>query len=240
MNNGSLSASPDPHPPSFPVLGIELRFRSGPPPETWLRVLQRILEWNPQLQPTTLYRNSDPQAEEPEPWTESLAPQVAQGLAGSKSFSWMLFRHDNEEQRLTLRRQGDEISASIALPWSGGDPQSSLLDLIERLQDIVPVALGMLFDAYSPEAEVILQGLGGLRDLPALLYLDSAAAAALGEPERLRRAPCPVIDAPGNGVLLVIRENPWGNPTPEQRARTRSVAIYLGITPGNPLKFTFS
>ena len=173
------------------ILGIELRLRSVPSAADWRRGYDQILAWQPGLHPSLLYRNSDSQAVDPEPWREDLIPSLADGLAELSYFSWMLYRPDIEDQRLTFRRMGDEIGVSIAFPWGGDDLPVAFINLIDRLQACIPPSLGMLFDANTEDAEVIQQGLSGLKNLPALLYVNAVNIHVLGGIDHLRRAPCP-------------------------------------------------
>ena len=224
-----------------PLLGIELRFRAGPPPQAWEGVLQATLAWAPQLQPTHVDRLSDMDALEAEPWSTGRVSELARRLANESNLAWMLFQADTEVAGITMRRKEDEVEMSIRLPWQSEKPSASsgvrdeLLRLLHALESSVCPALGMAYDANSPDAEMIMQGMRGLKDIPPLLYLDAGSAACAGGIERLRRAPCETLDAPCGGILLVIRPLPWGPPSPEEQNVIIAVKNYLEITPDKPL-----
>jgi hypothetical protein len=217
------------------LLGIELRFRPYPAAQTWKQTLNALLAWEPQLRPTFVDKLSDPNAEEPEPWSEALADDLAHRCATEAFTSWLLFREDDEEIRLAVSRREVEVQFSLVAPRPAKDPVQYLFELLKGLSTGARPALGMLFDAESDDAEVIMQGLRGLRTVPPLLYVDLQASNYIGGVARLRNAPCETLDAPGGGVLLVIRRSLWRQPSPEEQARIEAVAKYLGISDANPL-----
>ncbi len=223
------------------VLGIELRFRAGPLPQVWKGVLQAVLAWAPELQPTHVDRLSDMDALEAEPWSVGRISELANRLTNEINLAWMLFRADDEVAGVAMRRKGDEVEMSIRLPWHSKEQLTSsylhdeFLRLLRALESSVCPALGMAYDAHSSDAELIMQGLRGLKDIPPLLYLDAGSAARAGGIERLRRAPCETLDAPCGGILLVIRPLPWGPPTQEEQQPINAVRVYLGVTTGKPL-----
>jgi hypothetical protein len=177
---------------------------------------------------------------EAEPWSTGRAPELARRLANENNLAWMLSREDDEVAGITMRRKEDEVEMSIRLPWQSQKPLTGsgvpdeLLRLLHALESSVCPALGMAYDANSPDAEMIMQGIHGLKGIPPCLYLDARSAACAGGIERLRRAPCETRNAPCGGILLVIRPLPWGPPSPEEQNLIIAVRNYLGITPDKP------
>lgn len=217
------------------VLGIELRFWPDPlPEERWSGVLASVVAWEPRLHPTHVDRLSDLDAEEPEPWLESYWEELARRCASEERFAWLLSKADHERVAMSVARRGAGVEMSLAVPSPPGDLRSYFLGLLEALKGAAPLAMAALFARGSDDAEIMLQGLRGLKDLPPWLYLDTRAIGRIAGVDQLRNSPCEVLDAPG-GLLLVIRSSPWGAPSREEKEKVGAVKRYIGVSAWRPL-----
>jgi hypothetical protein len=217
------------------VLGVDLRFWPDPLAcERWESALAAVLGWEPRLQPTHVDRLSDTDAEEPEPWLDSYWEVLARKCASEERFAWLLSRVDAERIGMSVARRGAGVEMSLAVPRPPRDLRSYFLALLEALRGVAPPAIVALFARGSDDAEVMLQGLRGLKDLPPWLYLDARALLRIGGVTRLRDAPCEVVDAPG-GLLLVSRSSPWGAPSTQERERVEASKRYMGMSAAHPL-----
>ena len=216
------------------ILGIELRFLHNTFSELWVQTLNTIFVWDPSLLPTHIDRLSDIDAKEAEPWSRSLIEEIAQRCATKQRFAWMLFREDEGEIGMSIALREDEVEMSMGLKRPTIDLVDYFQNLLIALEGKISPMLGMLFDRNSPNAELVMQGLRGLKDVPPLLYLDAQAIEIAGGIDWLRTSPCEKIDMPGSGLLLVTRL-PWGNPSPEERRNIKALKQFLGIANSNPL-----
>jgi hypothetical protein len=213
---------------SAQVLCVGLRFRPEFSARQWARTLRGILAWEPTLEPTHVTRRDDPSAPPREPWSDELWPVLGRRLAEEPSWSWALEHLDGAETSLEVGRGLHQADVLIALDRPAGDPAGRLLALHERIAGGAEPALGWAYDCHGPDAELAVQGLQRLVDLAPVLYLDARAVEHVGGRERLRVAPCRVLDAPAGGLLLHVRD-PFSPPTETDRR----VAELLGL----PLSF---
>ena len=217
------------------ILGIELRFWPSGSMEVWKQTFSAVFTWNPLLHPTHVDRLSDVDAEQPEPWSDALLAEMIRRCAEGQQFSWMLFSEKNEDIGITVARRQHEVEMSMAVPRPTEDLPNYFFGLLDALKGGASIGLGMLFDRESEDAECMMQGLRGVKDISPLLYLDSRALERAGGISRLRNAPCKVIDAPSGGLLLVIRTLVWVAPSDDDKAQIRAVKEFLGISPSRPL-----
>lgn len=214
------------------VLCIELRFRLEFSAEQWGRTLRAIVAWEPLLAPTHVHRRDDPSASPRERWSESLQPELEHRLARRMSWSWALEHLDGAETSLELGCGLHQADVRIALDRPADDPAERLLSLVVAVAGGAEPALGWAYDCFGSDAELAVQGLQRLVDLPPVLYLDARAVERVGGRDRVHGAPCRVLDAPGGGAVLHVRD-PYSPPTD----RDRSIRDLLGIGPANPLTF---
>ncbi len=219
------------------ILGIELRFRPGASDARWLGALEALLAHEQRLRPSLVDRLSDADAQGPEPWHDALLPELARRCAGDELSSWSLLRADDPAVGVTVARWQAEVAVSIALPEPSRPVPEYVAGLIEALAGTVAPALGMAFDRATADAEFVMQGLRGLRDVPPLLYLDARSAARTGGVAHAREAPCSVIELNrgSSGLILVVRVLPWGEPAAAARADIERVRRFLGVTATTPL-----
>ncbi len=216
------------------MMGIELRFRPIPDAGTWTAVFGALWKWEPRLVPSHIDRLTDLEVEEPEPWSAGQQTTLAQRLAQGRYFSWLLFRQDDQETGMQVLHRRTEVELSIRRPRPNEEAASSLLRLLAALEGIALPALAMVYAGGSQDAELTMQGLHGLQDVPPVFYLDEWAIERIGGREALRRLPISAQAAPG-GLLWVVRPVPWQPPTAEERARIKVIRQQLGITPEHPL-----
>ena len=218
------------------MMGVELRFRPLPDAVIWTAVFTALWDWEPRLVPSHVDRLTDLEVEEPEPWSDSQQATLAQRLAQGRYFSWLLFREDDEETGMQILRRQSELELSIRAPRPDEDAAKGLLRLLALLEGTALPALVMVYAGGSKDAELAMQGLHGLQDVPPLLYLDEWAIDRVGGRVAIRRLPIPAHVAPG-GLLLVVRPDPWQPSTAEERARIKVIRQQLGISPEHPLVF---
>lgn len=216
------------------MMGVELRFWPLPDVGAWTAVLAALWAWEPRLFPSHVDPLTDLQVEQPEPWNSGQQAVLAQRLAASDTFSWLLFREDDEETGMQVVRRRHEVELSIRVPRPDDSAAESLLRLLAALAGSVLPVIGMAFAGGSDDAELTMQGLRKLQDVPPLLYLDEWALERVGGRERIDRLAVPTQAAPG-GLLLVVRPDPWQSPTARERARILAIRQQLGITHAHPL-----
>ncbi len=216
------------------LLRVELRYRLGLPAADWRRVLDALLAWEPSLRPQRLDRLSDPASLEQEDWNDAFWAELAHRLAGDGEVSWLLSRLDDERVGMMASRTPAEVELSVGVRPDALGPRRQIESLLAVLAQVSLPALAMACAGGTPDAEVVLQGLRGLKQAPPLLYLDRRAAALAGGYDRLLAAPCEAAAVPG-GVLLVVRPAFWWPPAAGDAALGDAVARYLGLTPDHPL-----
>lgn len=216
------------------MMGVELRFRPIPDVGIWAAVFAALWEWQPRLVPSHIDRLTDLEVEESEPWSAGQQTTLAQRLAQGRYFSWLLFRQDDEETGMQVLHRQSEVELSIRAPRPDEDVANGLLRLLTALEGVALPALAMVYAGGSQDAELTMQGLHGLQDVPPLVYLDEWAVERIGGREAIRRLPVPAQAAPG-GLLLVTRPMLWQSPTAEERARIKVIRQQLGISPEHPL-----
>ena len=127
------------------------------------------------------------------------------------------------------------VNLLIALPRAPEDLSAHFMSLLARLHLATAPALAMLFDLENAhDAEIIFQGLGSLRQVPTYLFIDSDAVAALGR-ESVKSAPCEVREAPGGGLLVISRADPWARRSGQELRRGKAVEHHFGISREKPL-----
>jgi hypothetical protein len=105
--------------------------------------------------------------------------------------------------------------------------------LLGALQGEATPALMMAFDRQTPSAELTMQGLRGLMEVPPVLYLDDRSVELLGH-QRVATAPCAVEELPGGGLLLVAVPDPCGSDPASTAERLAAVREHLGIGLATP------
>lgn len=216
------------------MMGVELRFRPMPDADAWSAVFSALWAWEPRLVPSHVDRLTDLEVEEPEPWSGAQQTNLAQRLARGRYFSWLLFRQDDEETGIQILRRQNEVELSVRAPRPDEDAATRLLQLLVLLQGAATPALAMAYAGGSQDAELTIQGLHGLQDVPPLVYLDDWAIDRIGGRAAIRQLPVPAHLAPG-GLLLVVRPDPWQPSTAEERARIKVIRQQLRITREHPL-----
>jgi len=220
-------------------LGIELRFRPHSDPLVWARVVERVTAWQPLLRPAWVQQLSNPTVPEPISWSEALKAELASKCASAPGTGWTLMAETGPVGAISFDVRRLEVFVSIAVPRPSEPLPESFFRLLHTLLDVHPPALGMLVDLNSRlDAEVVMQGLGGIAQVSPLLYLDALAVEAAGGADRLRAAPCDVINAPGGGLLLIVRPDPWAQMTADDTKRVKAVQHYLRMSPNRPVAFT--
>lgn len=217
-------------------LAVELRFRPHPSAAAWSGLFASLLAWEPRLRPTHVEKSEHYHLDEPEPWTPEMAAELAARCAGEDRFAWTLL-NPGEGCAMTFDRRSVEVAVSLALPRPASPP-TFFPTLLEALREGIRPSLAMLFDLYSrQDAEVMSQGLRGLKTVPPILYLDAWAVERAGGRARLRNAPCEVLETPDGGLLLVTRASLWEPPTAAEAERQRAVQQHLGASEEHPLVF---
>ena len=217
------------------MMGVELRFWPLSDAGAWDSVLSALWAWEPRLLPSHVDPLTDLQVETPEPWNSSQQAALAQRLARGDTFSWLLFREDDEETGMQVAHRPHEVELSIRAPRPDDSAAESLLRLLAALSGSVLPVLGMAFAGGSDDAELTMQGLFKLQDVPPLFYLSEWALQRVGGRERIDRLAVPAEPAPG-GVLLVVRPVPWQALTAKERTYVTAVRRGLGIFHDHPLR----
>jgi hypothetical protein len=219
-------------------LAVELRFRIDASPSVWSNLLASLVSWEPRLRPTHVEKFSDLDSYGP----EALKPETVAELAGrcvaEEYFIWGLTNVNERYFGMTFVRRPGEVAVSIAMPRPAIPLHTFLSTLLDALRGSVRPSLAMLFNLLSKQdAEVMSQGLSGLKDVPPILYLDDWAVVRAGGRDHLRNAPCEVLDMPGGGLLLITRPSLWDEPTAADLERKRAVQQHLGLSEDHPLVF---
>ena len=218
------------------ILDIGLRYQLSDSPARWERILGELYRWHPSLRPTHVYRLTDPDSEQPDPWSDRLAEELARRCAVSRNFGWLLFRNDDGRVGLSIGRRGPQVEIRLSLRDTFPDCATALLGLLALFAKDDQPAVATLYDADLPEEHLPNVELAYAQELPALLYLDEQSAAAAGGMAHLRAAPCPALEPPGGGIILLIRPSVWGLPSPAEQEQIDAVTRHLGIRPRQPLR----
>ncbi len=219
------------------TLCVGLRFRPDPDPAAWRRTFDALVAWDGALAPTNVHRRDDPEASPDEPWSDALWPQLARRAARDRWWSWGLERREGAGTSIDVGRGELEHEVDVALNRpAAGDVAARVGDLLAEIRDRggVAPALALVYDCDGPDAELAMQGLRGLSEVPPLLYLDARAVERAGGRHRVVGAPARVIEVPGGGLILVTRD-PWAPPSGQAAAAVRAARAWLGIGDDEPL-----
>jgi hypothetical protein len=215
-------------------LDVDLRFRPNSDALQWRRVFAGLVEWEPLLKPIAWLDATDPDQVR-YPWSEQAAAELFALCAAHTPMVRVVEAGSDGTGAITVRVRKSEVVMLVALPRPTEPLHRYSLKLLECLRTAHQPAIGMLFDLDSKhDAEVIFQGLRGLYQVPPYLFFDSAAVDAVGR-DRIESAPCIVLEAPGGGVLLVSRPDPWARRIGDELWRARAVEQHLGVSKRTPL-----
>jgi hypothetical protein len=215
-------------------LGIDLRFSPEANPELWRQIFDGIIEWEPRLRPSEWLEASDPEQFR-QPWSAQAATDLFQRCAQHLALARIIEAETGPTGAITVRSRKSEVAILIALPRPDEALHRYILDLLGRLATCKLPTLGMMFDLNAKhDAEVIFQGLSGLIQVPPYLFVSARAVEAIGR-ERVKSVPCTVQIAPGDGLLLISRPDPWIRRIGNELRRARAVEQHLGISPKEPL-----
>ena len=187
-------------------------------------MLQQIIAWQPDLAPREIERSSDADApDRPEPWTESREDELVALAAGDRWRSWTLYSADG-----ALIVAHERASTKISVVLRHPDPCAALTDLVTRLGALYVPSLAMAFDPESKQDEdLIEQGLERLADVPPTFFVDRQTSALIGGAAALSAGAREIREVHG-GLVVCVRDV-FGRPTPEDRARSKTMRQQLGL-----------
>jgi hypothetical protein len=217
-------------------LALELRFHADGSAHHCANLFNSLVAFDPRMKPTHVEKTEHFHLDEPELWTPEMAGELAAKCAGTDRFSWTVL-NPGSRCAMTFERRRGELAISEAMPQPTVALPLLMRDLSEALQGEPSLRLAMLFDLFSTEdAEVMSEGLHGLKHVPPILYLDGRAVERAGGRARLLRTPCEVEEI-RDGLLLIVRSTLWDPETPEQAQQRQAVAEFLGVSQASPLVF---
>jgi hypothetical protein len=218
-----------------PTLGIELRFWPNDRLADWDSTFAALWSWDPDLRPQAFHVASGEGSDivDDRPWDPARLADLVRLCADRTRFSW--FMGNDSRHFLQCRGRDGRISIGIQIPVPTIAIADHYLDLIARMPSSNRPELGLLFNYGEVEPLFEQQGLRRLAQIAPILHLGPHAVETLGGDLRLRQAPCEVRDAPGNGLLLIVRPYPFPKPNKADRARMAAVAAFLGMSEETPL-----
>ena len=219
----------------LPTLGIELRFLPNDQTPDWKATFDALWSWDPDLRPQAFQVASGEgwDIDGDRPWNDARSAELARLCAGRAEFSW--FMGNDSGHYLQCRGRDGRVSPAIQIPVPNTSIALRYLDLIARLPASNRPELGLVFNHGDGDATFDEEGLWRLRFIPPVLHLGPRAVEKLGGASHLRQAPCEVRDAPGSGLVFVVRPYPFNKATTDEVARTAAVASLLGIEEDTPL-----